>query len=187
MPGAPGALDKVIRLRPSQGSGGAFNQKEEQVANSQTIRYGDIVSLSSGKVQQSIALPGSNNTASSASGGTLPIYGIALADIATNSAGTEASTGRNTIPVAVFDSNLELLVRIYNATPSSSTQAALSLGTTYQFVRYRGADANTWWYMVSTTSTGEFKFVEASAESQTSDNYGMVWLRTILSDTVRQG
>lgn len=187
MPGAPGVLDKVVRIRPAQGGAGAFNQKDLVVATSQNIKMFDIVSLSSGLVQQSISLPGSNSTAT-ASGGNLPTLGIALADIVTTSAGIETATGRTTIPVAILDSNLEALFRIYNATAANAQQQDITIGTNYQFVRYRGATSAIWFYGLSTTTTnGELKYVEPSAESAVTDNYGMVWVRAALSDTVRQG
>jgi hypothetical protein len=180
-------FDKFFAVRPSQGNAGAFNQKDRVVAASTSIKRGDIVSLSSGEVVQAIALPGANSTKSD-SGGNLPVLGVAMADIVTGSGGTETGTGRSTIPVAIFDGNLELALRIYHATPGSAEARDLTLSTAYQFARWRGASADEWWYaLIPTTTNGELKYVERSAESEADDDYGIVWTRAILSETVRQG
>ena len=181
----PNTLDKAWFVRPAQGCGGSFNQKEYTVAASTSIKRGDILSFSSSQLVQSIALPGSNNTASSTSGGSLGLVGVAMADIVTGSDGLEAVTGRSTIPVAIFDGNLELAMRIYNATASSAEPQDISFGTTYEFVRYRGGSATDWWYMLSTTTTGEFMPVERYAGSLAGDDYGLMWVRAALSDTTR--
>lgn len=181
-------FDKFLAVRPAQGNAGAFNQTADtiKVAASQTIYQWDIVSLSSSQVQQSISLPGSNNSGT-ASGGNLATLGIALAPITTNSAGVEAVTGRDSIPVLILDGNLEIAMRIYNATASSAEPQDLAYGTAYQFQRWRGASASEWWYsLITTTTNGEFKYVERYAGSAADDDYGIVWVRPILSDTVRQ-
>lgn len=180
--------NKVVRVRAAQGNGGAFNQIDAPVAASQTIRMGDFVSLSSGKVQQALALPGSNNTATTSSGNT-PMLGVAMADITTDSGGAEATTGRTTVPVAILDGNLEIALRIWNSTASNATQANLALGTSYWVSRVRGDTAGTWWYAVSSASptNGELRYVEASPESAGSEQYGIAIVRPAISDTVRQG
>jgi hypothetical protein len=190
-----GTLDKYIALRPAQGSGGAFRVAPYPVAASQTIRRGDIVALSSGSVQQAIALPGANNTAT-ASGGNLAILGVALDDITTNASGVDTTSGgsagipRTHCNVAIFDDNLEVAMRLYDATLTNTQQSDVTVGTAYQFARFRGASASEWWYMLTiTTTNGELKVVERSLEvpgSALTDNYGILWTRAALSATVRQ-
>lgn len=170
-----GVFDKEMLLRPSQGSGGSFNQMSTTpVAASQTINAGDIVALSSGLIQQAIALPGSNNSAT-LSGGALGTLGIALDGIVTNSAGVDSTSQllpKTTIPVALFDGNLEFLTRVWNATPSNTPITNLTLLQFYQIGRYRGASANIWWYFISTTTT--------NGEAQYVDQYGVLpYLSTI--------
>lgn len=181
-------FDKAVRVRPAQGSSGSFNQKDYTVAASTTINYLDIVSLSAdGTVIQALTLAASNNTAVT-SGGNLPMLGVAMAPIVTASSGAEATTGRTTIPVAVFDANLEVALRIYSATTTATQQPDVVLGTAYQLQRWRGASADEWWYsLITTTTNGELKVTERSPESSVTDNYGIVWLRAAISDTVRQG
>lgn len=166
-------------------AGFRINQKEYTVAASQDIKMWDILALSSSVAQQSIALPGSNNTGT-ASGGNLTELGVALAPIVTASSGVEAITGRTTIPVAIWDDNLELCLRIYNATASAAEPQDLTLGTAYQFQRWRNASASEWWYsLITTTTNGELVYVERAGISGNDDDYGMVWTRSI--PAIRQG
>lgn len=179
----PNVFTKVLRVRPRAGF--RLQQKEVTVAASQTINTYDILSLSSSAAQQSIALPGSNSTGT-ASGGNLAIYGIAAAPIVTGSGGVEATTGRSTIPIWIFDDNLEVEMRIYNATPANAEPQDLTLGTAYQFQRWRDTSASSWWYsLITTTTNGELVYVERGGDSAADDDYGLVWMRSIPS--VRQG
>lgn len=178
--------NKVVRLRPAQGSGGAFNQLDAPVAASQTIKMGDFVSLSSGKVQQALSMPGSANSAQT-SGGSTSLLGVAMADITTDSNGIEAVTGRTTVPVAILDSNLEVTLRIFNATATSSTQSSIALGTAYRLCRVRRDVATDWFYAIdagASTTNGELRLVEACPDSASGDQYGLVSVKAI--DSVRQ-
>src|SRR5687768_16931495 len=122
-------------------------QKEVTIAASQDIKKYDILAKTSGAntFEQSIALPGTDLTIG-LSGGNLPAYGVAAAPITTSSGGSEAITGRTTIPVWVFDDNLELCLRGYDSVTthaaSDSEPRDFALGTAYQFLRYRGASAS---------------------------------------------
>jgi hypothetical protein len=183
----PNVFDKFWAVRAAQGSGGAFNQKDLPVAASTTINAGDLVKFSSGQLVQAIALPGSDNSAT-ASGGNLGVVGVAMASIVTGAGGSESITGRSSIPVAIFDSNLELAMRIYNATAADAEPRDLTLGTKYQFQRWRGSSASVWWYsLIVTTTNGELLYVDRYAGSAADDDYGIVWVRAALSDTVRLG
>lgn len=160
----PGVFDKQIWPRAALGNAGAFNQEPfVPVANSQTINVGDFLTLSSGKVQQLIALPGSNNTGT-LSGGNLAIYGIAGDSITTNSSGIDTSNpagNKTTIPVIIFDANLELTMREWDATAANTPLTNLVLGQFYQVGRYRGSSASVWWYYMGlTTTNGELQYIE---------------------------
>jgi len=189
------ALSKLVRLRAAQGDSGAFNQIDATVAASQTIKQGDIVSLSSGKVQQALSLPGSDNLVGISSGNTATL-GIAQADITTDSNGLEVATGRTTIPVAIWDGNLEATLRIVAKDGSSkpdsanSFQTNITLGTSYRYCRVR-ITATNWFYALyaeGTPTNGELRVVELSPESSSAEQFGLVTVRYISSttDTVRQ-
>lgn len=174
-------------MRPR--SGFRITQKEVTIAASQDIKMYDILAKTSGAntYEQSIALPGSNNSGT-ASGGNLPIFGVAAAPIVTAASGTEATTGRSKIPVWIFDMNLELCMRIYNATAADAEPRDLAVGTPYQFQRWRGASASEWWYsLITTTTNGELAYMERAGSSADDDNYGLVWTRAIISETVQLG
>jgi hypothetical protein len=191
---AVNTFTKVLRVRPR--SGFRIMQKEITVAASQDIKKHDIVVKTptdkAYTVQQAISpVPVTNNTGT-ASGGNVRAYGIALAPITTNAAGVEAITGRTTIPIAVFDDNLEVCMRIYNATADLAEAQDLNLGdktTTpvyYQFQRWRGTSAQDWWYSLLVTETnGEFRFVERAGSSAPEDDYGLVWVT--YNPALRQG
>lgn len=182
----PSVFNKVVAYRYRDNMG-PREHKSYTVAASNTINYLDIVSLTSSTVQQAISLPGSNNTGT-ASGGNLPCLGIALGSIVMPASGGELVTGRTSIPVAVWEDSLELLLRIYNASAASTQAADLTIGTAYQFQRWRGASASSWWNsLITTTTNGELRYVEPYAGNSGTDNYEMVWLRAIAGDTVRQG
>lgn len=180
-------FNKFVRVRPRAGF--RLTQKEVTIAASQNIKKYDILAKTSGAntYEQACALDASNNTGT-ASGGNLPIFGVAAAGIVTAAGGSEATTGRTTIPVWVFDGNLEVAMRIYNATAANAEPRDLTLGTPYQFQRWRGASADEWWYsLITTTTNGELAFVERHASSADDDDYGVVWARSIISETVQLG
>jgi len=166
---------------------GEGNQETYTVAASTTIYAGDIVALnSSGQLVQALALPGSNNSVT-ASGGTVVTLGVALQSITTNASGIDTTGPFNisTIPVAIWDANTQYLFRTYDATAANTTLANLKQGKQYQFGRYRGASATSWWYvMILTQTNGEFFYVEPFGNSEavpgandqlTTDQYAAVW------------
>ncbi len=184
----PSTLNNGFNFRPMIANG-TIREEQATVAASTTIQRGDILALSSGQVVQAIALPGSNNSVS-LSGGNLAIYGVALGSIATNASGVDTSSGFNitTIPVAVFDNNLEVMYRLYNATASNTNPPDVTIGTAYQFGRWRGASASEWFYVISTTTTnGEMRYVEAYGLNlqQDTDTYTPMWVKPI--NSVMQG
>lgn len=107
-------------------------------------------------------------------------------------------------PVAKF-TDLEYLLRNWgvntNISVSASPYGTPSLTTTqqddvvigysnYQFMRFRGSSSSVWWYALTTTTTnGEMVVVERALEavgSALTDNFGLLWVRPIISNTVRQ-
>jgi hypothetical protein len=181
-------LRRIHRVRPRAGF--RLTQKEVTIAASQTIKKYDMLKKSSGAqtFEQAIADPGSDGP-SAASGGNLGIFGVAASSITTGSGGSEATTGRTTIPVWVFDDNLEYLMRTYDGTAESSDpdNANFPLGTQFQFLRYR-VNANELFYaLITTTTSGELVFVEAPVEVAITTNYGPVWVRANTLEAIRQG
>lgn len=180
-------FDNFAGMRPRGGT--AWTEKPYTVAASQSINYRDIVAKTSGAntIEQAIALPGSNSTGT-ASGGNLPILGVALASIVTNSAGVEANTGITQIRVAVFDDMFEVMLRIYNATAANSEFQDIAVFTPLQFQRWRGASASSWWYsLITTTTNGELVPTELYIGASASDDYGPVWCRANTLEVVRLG
>jgi hypothetical protein len=173
--------------------GASVQQTQAAVANSAVIYNGDIVAISSGVISQAISLPSTNNTGS-LSGGSTSIYGIALQNFTANASGVDTTTQPGvtvtTCAVALFDANMLLLLPGYNATSSSATLAAWTVGTSYQFGRYRGASSTSWWYYIGTTTTnGEMEYEEQYGLSNTQFTstwiYPPIWLR--VNGAYRQG
>jgi hypothetical protein len=157
-----------------------INQRLITVAASQTIYPGDILVLSGGAgsptVQQAITAPSAGSATNSS--GSLALYGVALEPITTNASGVEASTGKTKISVAIFDSNLRLATRVYNATPASARLSALTVNSTYKIARYTpAAGAGNPFYCLSTSATGEVAYAEPYVGSADTDNYGVAWIR----------
>ena len=184
----PNVFDKYAEVRSALG-GVTPQEVSFPVAASQNIKKGDILSLSSGAVQQAIALPGADNTAT-ASGGNLPIVGIAGADITTDATGYETNAGvsRNTIPVIIFDNNTQLGLRVWNATATNAEYQDVAVGTAYQFARYRLNSTTSWYVLTTVTTNGELKVVSPlyAAGYAATDQYPVFYTRAIMSETVRQ-
>jgi hypothetical protein len=147
-----------------------------------------VLSLSGGLVQQAIAAPSSGN--STLSGGNLPIVGIAMAPITTNSAGIEVDAGinRTTTTVALFDDRLNVLFRVAGANGASATLSNVTQGTAYQLGRYtNSAGTFTWYFMSTTTGNGELVFTEIPQDLKGQTyTYPTVWCKAALSATIRQ-
>lgn len=197
----PNVFDNYTRTRPAPGATEP-TVIELPVAASQTIKYGDILSLSSGKAQQAIAAPAAGSA--TLSGGNLPICGVAMASITTDASGNETAGGqtRTTVPVAIFDDRLNVLLR-FAAIASNGAVGSLAfggtiglasevqdttLGTSYQFGRYTNASGASWYFLSSVTTNGEFKLLELTRDfqGQTTVEFPTVWAKAALSSTVRQ-
>jgi hypothetical protein len=184
----PSVFDNFIRLRAASGMT-EFTVMELPVAASQTILVNDLLSLSSGLVQQAIAAPSAGT--SSLSGGNLPIVGVAMAPITTNASGQEVSaigSTRTTTTVAIFDDRLNVLLRCATTNGASRTLSNYTQGTAYQFGRYTNAAGTLSWYFLSNTTTnGEMIFVEIPQDLKGSTStYPTVWCKAVLSATIRQ-
>jgi len=145
------------------------------VAPSITIYAGDLLKFTSGKVDQLLALPGSDNTAT-ASGGANQIVGMAMEAITTDANGNDTNPlggfTKNTIMVAVATENFYAL-RCWNATAADSEIGDLVFGTAYQVARVRGAGASIWQYaFITTTTNGEFRIQEQIAGQTSASDYG---------------
>lgn len=159
-----GSITKVFEIR------GDYRQVKCALATNAVVKRGDLLVMTSGAVDQAISLPGTNDTASSAAS-TVP-YGVALED-------KDQTAGDTHVQVAVFRAGQpQLAMRIYNGTAGDAEAQDLTLLTSYQYHRYRGASATQWWYMLATTtsSTPPFEFVEAHPGNNAGDDYGVVWV-----------
>lgn len=158
--------------------GSPANVRLMTVAASQTLYPGDWVVQTSAAdtVEQALALPGSNSSATTSTSGQRAFGVVVGQGIVTNSGGTEAVTGRTQVMVAVFDDSTDVLQRIYNTTAGSAEpQDVLEYSANYCLARYRGASATEWFYVLSTTTTnGILNITAKSPESNPSDDYGVV-------------
>jgi hypothetical protein len=181
-----GVLKRFHRVRARAGF--RLAQKEITIAASQTIVKGDILKRTTGTgvetYEQAIADPGSDATASSASGGNLEIAYVAASSITTGSGGSEATTGRTSIP-AYSIADIELAMRLYNATGSSAEAQDFNRGTQYQFIRYRVTSGEQFYALITTTTNGELVYVERCVGADVADDYGPVWTRVNTLEAIR--
>jgi hypothetical protein len=186
---AKNTLSRVYFVRGRGGMSISVPQKLVPVAASQTIKKGDLLVLTGGAgvltCQQAIAAP-SASTLSSLSSGTDAVLGIAQENITTNASLVEVATGKTAINVTILDPTVEIGLRIYNATASASELADLTMGQTYKFARWTTADGDSF-YVLTTTTSGEFVYVEPYPGSEASDDYGVAIVRLNLSETIQAG
>jgi len=183
----PGVFNGFTRLRPAIGFT-EFTVIELPVNASQTIKFYDFLSTSSGKVSQAIALPTAGT--STLSGGNLPITGVATAPITTDASGNETAGGqtRTTTTVAIFNDDLNVLLQCATTNGASQTLANYTQGTAYQLGRFQNAGGTASWYFLSpTTTNGEMVFIEIPQDLKGSTStYPAVWCKAAFSATVRQ-
>jgi len=177
-----GVLDKCISVQM------ASRKALFTVAASQEINKGDLLSLSAGglTVEQAIALPGSNNSVT-LSGGNLATVGIAAESIVTDAAGQEVRAGmtRTEIAVDLFTPDLRFLIRAFNVTAANSQPQDYTIGSSYQYGRYRGASASEWFYTISqTTSNGELRLVDFMPNQAVDASYAICLVRPAVSDAI---
>jgi hypothetical protein len=162
------------------------------VAVSTTINMGDVVKLSSNTAVQAIAVPSTDNTVTQ-SGGNLGQIGLAMDGIVTNSAGVDPQ-GRSSIPVLIWDGNLEVTLPIVGAdgaltaSQANTTQGDINFGTSYNLANVRLTGAANYFYAISAGSptNGELRKVENSPTTTATEAFGAVIVRAVISDTVRQ-
>lgn len=186
---APNTLNRVSLKRGRFGMGGSFNQKQFNVAASQTIKAGDILKFTGGAgvitVEQSITAPSA--LSATLSGGNAVTLGIALNSVTSNSSGVDTSSNlQAVVNVAILDASLEIGLRIYNATAANAELQDLTLGTTYQYARYTDANSDSFYCLSTTTTNGELVYVEPYEGSAAGDDYGVAWCRIAISETIQQ-
>jgi hypothetical protein len=145
-----------IGLAPSSGSA-TFNQIDIAVGASKYLNYGDLVTINaaSGVISQALDAPAAPSTAgqvttSSAFSASDKLYGVCLDSIATNASSIDSSSGfnRTTIPVAIFDGNLQICLRLIGATSSAAPVSTYTsyansfIGEHFQIVRVTGYGGN---------------------------------------------
>jgi hypothetical protein len=146
-----------IGLAPSSGSA-TFNQIDIAVGASKYLNYGDLVTIdaTSGLISQALAAPSASGltagqvTTSSAFSASDKLYGVCLDSIATNASSIDSSSGfnRTTIPVAIFDGNLQICLRLIGATSSAAPVSTYTsyansfIGEHFQIVRVTGYGGN---------------------------------------------
>lgn len=176
-------LTKVDPYPTREGS--PLNVRLMTVAASQTLYPGDWVvqTSSADTIEQALALPGSNASATTSTSGQRALGVVVGQGITTNSGGTETSTGRTQVMVALFDDSTTVLQRIFNTTASAAEQAdVLEYSANYCLARYRGASATEWFYVLSTTTTNGILNITAKLpESSPTDDYGVVRCKPLVA------
>ncbi len=170
--------------------GGTVDQVDFLVANSVTINKGDWLTLSApNKVTQ--ALTKSGTTVNAVLNGAAPkLIGVALAGITTNASGVSTDgSGRNTIPVALFNEDTEVMLGIFKnlslgvPDPTNTTQATLIANSaifSYELGIVTGASLSQWAYNLiyaAAPTNPCITVTEYSPESATNEQYGFVWVR----------
>jgi len=185
----PSTLDNVNAYRVTNGGSGVTRiEPLWPVAASTTIKAGDLLKLSSGKLVQALADPGSDNSLTTSSGNT-QIAGVAGESITTDSNGQEiqGTNIKTMITLVLGDGSIDYLVRLYDATASNTYLTALTRGTAYLLGRYRVTSTNLFYVITTGTSNGEMIYIEPFGQSQqnssatslqtTTSTYAAVWCK----------
>lgn len=173
--GIPGVFAKTYHLHHQEGT--VHQEYALPVTSGQTIRRGDFVQMTTGDgtntISQAIALPGTDNTAA-ASGGNAPIYGVAQTDMF-RKLNDDTNWFVDVVPIS---KGLQVLVPIYNATGANAEQQDLDRTAYYQLGRWRGPNANTWWYYMSTVKTnGELRPLSYYQGDALDTDYGRIYVQ----------
>lgn len=161
----------------------SFSTQFIPVAASQTIKYGDILVMSSGKLQQAIALPSVGNVTHA---GGVTVFYVAVDSITTNASGVDTSQDNKTnLEVVQLEGNTKLLLQFIGgadgaaASATGTTLADVTLNLSYQLGRYNNSSAtgDNWYFISPTTTNGELTFleIEAAAAQPTTTSYAQVW------------
>ena len=175
-----GSLSNVYRWRYVDGAG-AQDIKPIPMAANQTIRDGDIVTLSSGKAARLTAPRGSVADEFTLSG-TGAAYGIARQTKTTGGTVTVEDTIQ-VIPIEKVEVLCRLVERTANGTPvggASSQQDGKTFDTAYRIGVLEPDSGTTNYYPVLShlTTSGQFKISEFADESVSTDDYGLVWIKS---------
>ncbi len=191
MPITYSTLDNQFRFRPAF-PGAAIRTELRPEAASSNFRYGEAVILSGESVTQIATRPSSGAVSSSLSAGTL-IYGWALA----NATGT---TG-NPVPI-LLAKDVEVLLRVYNATATNAELQDVAIGDLAEIFRYNADSSNNNVFTVisdapnGTAAINKVVIKQKYSQSDTStnaifvgeqaatDTYGLVWCQVRDSLTV---
>lgn len=181
-------VNQLTKVDPyPQRDGSPLNVRLMTVAASQTLYPGDwVIQTAAGSaetVEQALALPGSNSTATTSTTGQRILGVVVGQGIATGAGGTEAVTGRSQVMVALFDDSTSALLRIFNTTAANAEpQDVNEYKTNYCLARYRAASATEWFYVLSTTTTdGILNVVNKEPESNAGDDYGVVRVKPLVA------
>jgi len=182
------ALNSQFRWRPAF-SGAAIQTKDYPEAASADFRYGEAVILSSSggvhSVTQLATAPAAGAVSSSVADGQL-LLGYALRD----------STGVTGTPIPILLArNVQVLMRLYNATSTSAELRDVSPGDHAELFRYKGTDVATNIFTVAsdaangTAGINMVKVVDyyspnyystnnlLGGEQAVTDTYGLVWVQ----------
>lgn len=174
-----GSLSDVYRWRYVDGAG-AQDMKPIPMAASQTIRDGDIVTLSSGKAARLTAPRGSVAGEFTLSG-TGAAYGIARQTKTTGASPTMEDTIQ-VIPIEKAEVLCRLIGNTANgaATATNSKQDDKTFDAAYRIGIYEPDNGTTNYYPVLShlTTSGQFKISEFADESVSTDDYGLVWIKS---------
>lgn len=154
------------------------------VAASQTIKYGDILTMSSGQLTQAIALPSVGNVTHA---GGVTVFYVAVDSITTNASGVDTSQSDKTnLEVVQLDGSVKLLMQFIGGNSGSAASSTgtrlqdVTLNSSYQLGRYNNSSAtgDNWYFISTGTSSGELTYLEvAGALAQpTNTSYAQVWV-----------
>jgi hypothetical protein len=184
-----GTLDNILaQIGPFCRAGQTLSTLSRKVAASTTIWPGDLVALDgSGNLVQALADPGSDNSLTTSS--ATSVYGIANEYISTDSAGNYTAGGQTVtnIDVTICDDNTGFPLRVYNATAANTKLSNVTIGTKYQFGRYRVTSNNMFYVLLTSTTTPEMQYDKQYGvnDQTTSDQYAIVYVHVVA--TYRQG
>ncbi len=192
MPISYSTLDNQFRFRPAF-HGAALRTQVYPEAASSNFRYGEAVILSGDSVANMATRPSAGAVSSSLSAGQL-ILGYALAD-------ATGTTG-NPVPVLLAQ-DVEVLLRVYNATATNAELQDIALGDTAEPFRYNADSGNKNVFTVisdapnGTAAINKFVITEKYSPDLTGTNatlvgeqaatatYGLVWAKVRDSLTVQ--
>ncbi len=170
----PNVLSGFTRCRRAPGMGDV-RVIEIAVAASQTINIFDMLTFSSGKVQQAIAAPAA--AAYTITNG-LVLVGMAMGSIVTDASGNYTAGGvtQTTIPVAIADDGNEFLYQLVGATATGTSNLTtlgllsevqdITIPTNYSLGRYTSAQYGSFYFLSKSTTTPELIPEEMTVDFQ---------------------